>query len=103
MKNPTRPKLAIAKAEKPDPHPIQVGFTMEERDRLDLVKDRTHALVTAALDLYNYGEEDGPVRDDFDTHGNPIGHLLEMAREYLDTINETFDAADARRKTNGDT
>jgi hypothetical protein len=81
--------------------PFQVRFTMDERDLLDRVKARAHALVTAALDLYNYGEEDGPVRDDLDTHGDPIGHLLEMARECLDTIDETFATAAARPPKGG--
>jgi hypothetical protein len=93
-----RRKLAIAKTEKPEPARIHTGFTLDERDGLDRAKGRAHALVTAALTIHDHAAD--VIASDDDTH-NAIGHLLEMAREHLETITETVAAADARHKANG--
>jgi hypothetical protein len=75
---------------------IQVSFTLDERDHLDPAKGRVRALLTAMAYLHDYADDE--VReiliggDDV----NPTGYLLEIAREYMRTIDETFDAADAR-------
>jgi hypothetical protein len=86
-------KAARTTAAQNAPAGIQVGFTLDQRDRLDRVKGRAHALIVAALTLHDHGDEVNASNEDTD---KAIGYLLEMAGEHLETINETFAAADAR-------
>jgi hypothetical protein len=93
-----KPRLKAVKTKPEASSPFQVSFTLDQRDLLDRAKGRAHALVTAALTIHDHAAE--VIASDVDTD-KAIGHLLEMAREHLETINETFAAADARGHKNG--
>ena len=69
---------------------IHLHFTLDERDAIDQAKARVRGLLTAALALHD--------QEDKDMNDQSMGHLLEIADEYMLTINESFAAADARRK-----
>jgi hypothetical protein len=95
-----RRKLAIAKAEKPDPTRIQTGFTLDERDALDRATGRIRALLTAVAYLHTLADHDVSEVLISEKDEDPTGWLVDMARENMRIIEETFDAADARRNPN---
>jgi hypothetical protein len=101
MKGRTKLAIAKAKAGKPEPAGIATGLTLDERDALDLATARIRALLTALAYLHLLTDHDVSEVLVSAKDEDPTGWLVDMARENMRIIEETFDAADARENTNG--
>ncbi|MEP7307637.1 MAG: hypothetical protein ABJA98_19210 [Acidobacteriota bacterium] len=77
------------------PVDAQVSFTLEERDAINLAKERLRGCTSILARLID-GNDDYPTSEEEDTAA--YGVLVDDMKEAIRVLYDTFEAADARQK-----